>query len=177
MTAPQSDPTIIDDEDYLLLTNGKNVKYFHIALGEANHAMCSQFSTITSQEVVIPFTCDATWVENYGSISISDVFHLDAAYVDGRPACVFTTHELSPERQKSVSGIDRTLALSVRLTDQNSHIEYNSHRSVHIRFIPDTFITKKRMTLEKNHLSDSVDVYGSKSQLSVLQVRRSSLFY
>lgn len=120
---------------------------------------------VTSADAVIPFTCTATWLENDGPLGIYDIFNLEATYIDGRPSCAFTTRELSPERLKIVSGLERKLALSVSLTDQNSHVEYNSHTSSHIRFIPGAFITTKKMTLGKHQLSDSIDVYGSQSQV------------
>lgn len=179
VTSPRSDPSIIEDEDYLLLTNGQHIKHFFIALDAdaEKYSKCNQASSsnsVSSSDLSIPFSCEATWLE-HDSLGIDDVFHLDSAYVDGRPSCAFTTRDLSPERRKAVSSTERTLALSVRLTDHNSHVEYNSHRSSHIRFIPNAFITTRKMTLGKGQLTDSVDVYGSESQLSVLKVSEMSL--
>ena len=127
---------------------------------------------MSSKEVTIPYTCHATFKETDSHIAVTDIFDIQAGYVDGRPACIFTTREMSPEKQKLLSFMDRTVALNVLLTDKNSNVEYQSYETTNIRFIPNIFPTLSSVTLGKSQMLDSLDIHGSTSQLSSLEVSK-----
>ena len=145
-------------------------KHFHVSLGDET-IHCSQ--SVSSKELSLPFSCDVTWVENESgsNVGIDDIFRVEPSYVDGRPACTFITRDVFTDKSKAISVADRTLALSVRLVDRNSHVEYNSHESTNIRFIPDLLLMSTIMTLSRTYMAEVIDVVSSYSQLSVIKVR------
>ena len=163
-------PSIVDT-DYLFISNAHKNKMFYISSDEtpsSNNRHCGESLTYAEQNTP-PFTCIASWADGNDDIAINDIFDVRPTYDDFKPVCKFLPKELSTSNAKILSILDRTISLLVNLADKKSNVNWESEL-VHIRFIPNIFVDEATLSLSRSQTTQSIDVFGSESQLSGLKV-------
>ena len=197
VTPPIVEPTLVVDRQYLFLTNAHREKIFQIntlapptsdALFTARTTKpTSRSCHFTSEELSdgeqrAPFTCllsssstNSALEENDNVFSVAGIFETQVSYLNGQPHCVISTKELSVADRKRLSVTnDRMLELSVVLTDRISRTEWRARQqgrsATQLRFTADVFVSTSELVLSKSQPFNTVDVFGSNSQLTSLKV-------
>jgi len=166
VSPPSHPPTVIEDEGLLLLSNALHEKHIFLHLSDQQ----ASFTKSSATSIQTPFFCLSKWSSSDAPMKVESLFDIQSKYINGRPACVFTTLSLSAKDKKLIALHDYNLMLSILLIDKSTNVEYMSPTVTALRFIPDVFIETTQLRYTSKDDSETVNIYGSFSQLSSLKV-------